>query len=192
MNCPRCALSNLPYFEACSFCETVLQPVSDASQKKEEWNRLSEPLREEFMGAYERGRERFARWRESLRQARFRHAGWGGAIYGVTALVTQAPFSTLGGFGTSVMVLFDVATGMTLGLLLNLFRGGEYRGTFLFGGAYAASVTLKALAGVILNPFEGGVLSAAGLFLFIFSGFLIALILGYIFGLNLVLERFDE
>ncbi|HEX7899019.1 MAG TPA: hypothetical protein VF950_14745 [Planctomycetota bacterium] len=177
MNCPDCGLENPPVRDACAFCDEALAP----GERREEWEKLSPALREEFSKNFERALAARRSWRESLRRRRVVHAISGGCLSGFLLAFTHGPVSSLGSFATFVVLLLDTAAGVGCGLALNFARGGEYRGMALFGGVYAASTAAKLSTGAIQVSVALG--------FFVMPGMLAALVFGYLFGLNMSMRR---
>ena len=177
MNCPGCGLENPPVHDACAFCEEPLAP----GERREEWERLSPALREEFSKSFERALAARTAWREKLRRNRVMHAVSGGCLSGFLLAFTHGPLMNLGASLTLLVFVLDAAAGAACGLALNHVRGGEYRGMTLFGGAYAASTAAKLAFGAIPMSMALG--------FFIMPGMLAALVFGYLFGLNMSMRR---
>lgn len=178
MNCPACGLENPPVHEACAFCATPIDPA----ERREEWERLTPALRDEFSKNFARALESRRAWREKLRRNRVHHGVMGACLGAFLCSATLVPAS---GSGFDVLyLLMDAALGAGAGFALNHVRGGEYQGMGLFGGAFAVSTVARmALGDLALSFFFG---------FFVFPGFLAALSLGYLFGLNLSLRRTIE
>lgn len=186
--CRGCGLSNLPYLQDCSFCGAAVQTPLEAHRKKQEWEALSEPLRDEFSREYARTLERYREWVATLKRDRWKHAAYGAAAFALPMTFILGKISAIG-FWFGVAFLADLGLGAALGYAINRLRGGEYRGMLAFGAAYAASAVTQVAVGLVANPFDMGGFGAAGPALFLFCTFIIMLVVGYLFGMNLSLER---
>jgi hypothetical protein len=163
--------------DACAFCETAIDPA----ERRGEWERLTPALREEFSKTFERALEARKAWREKLRKNRVRHTVAGACLNTVVIAFTHLPASE--GFSLPYAAL-DAGLGALAGFALNHVRGGEYRGLTFFGAVYAFSAALKVATGELPLGLLFG--------LFVLFGFVGALGLGYLFGLNLSLRRSIE
>lgn len=166
-----------------------IQGPQEALAKVREWDALSEARREEFSRSYVEDRKRFDDWLAWLRSQRWKHAAYGALTHALPATFVLGTISTAAGLFGALVILADAAAGAAAGYALNALRGGEYRGMLAFGGVYAGTTVAKVALGALLNPLELGGFGAAGPLLFLFCSFLISLVAGYLFGLNLTLER---
>lgn len=181
MNCAGCGLENPPTQEACAFCEV---PLSFPPERRAQWEALSTALRAEFSTAFERALQARRAWRERLRRNRGRTI-LAGAILNILLLaITHGPVSDGARGLTLPFFLLDAAAGAAAGFVLIAVRGGEYRGMALFGTWYAVSTGLKLGTGVMPMGLNFG--------FFVLFGLLLALCVGYGFGLNLSLRRSVE
>jgi hypothetical protein len=189
MNCARCGLTNPPYLEACDFCSRFLQTPEQSREKRIYWEGLPETARQEFDGKYRKDRERFERWKEKLHRDRFKHAAVAAAFYTVSSQVFHWSIAA-GGCGAFLLALLgDLAGGAAAGHLVNRLRGGEYRGTAAFGALYVVATSAKMATGAITSIFGGLGLAGAGVGLFVIAGLLASLVMGYLFGMHLTLEK---
>lgn len=184
MNCQDCGLENPPIHDACAFCAESLGTAGDVEGRRAEWERLTPALRDEFSRNFERALEARTTWLAKLRRNRAVHAIAGACLISFLASLTHAFASSLDGFPATLVFLLDVAAGAGGGLALNHIRGGEYRGMAFFGGVYVASTALKLSIGALYFSAILGFL--------IITGLLAALCFGYLFGLNMSLQRSME
>ena len=190
MNCASCSLSNLNYLENCDFCGEMLQTTAEAEVRKREWDALPETAKEEFAAETKKARQRMDDWLEWLRRSTRKHSIIGAIFFGIPTTVCMS-WLTGGGFILFILLVVDLATGAALGYLLNKWRGGEYRGMWMFGITFVVSSFFKAGAGAVFISFESG-WSSFGPVVMTTMGLLCTFTAGYAFGLNLTLERSDH
>lgn len=181
MSCAECGLENPPTQEACAFCEV---PLAFPPERRAQWDALTPALRAEFSTAFERALQARREWRERLRRNRWRTSAAGGVFNILLMSITHGPVLEAGGGGALLYFALDGAAGAGAGFVLNAVRGSEYRGMILFGAWYGASTALKLATGALSLGLTFG--------LFVLFGFVVALCLGYGFGLNLSLRRSVE
>jgi hypothetical protein len=178
MNCSSCGLENRPIEATCAHCGLEIQEADAARAKRREWEALPPQLREEQEKHFAALRERFDDHLRWLRRHRWLHAIVAGLVVSIfmnAAVLFEAPQT----------LPIDFALGAAAGFLLNRWRGGAYRGMWLFAGAGAVSV-------VALSPFINMKAFWEGWFLIsaLVLGFVAAA--GYYLGLKMEIDHVER
>lgn len=178
--CPQCGKAN-PLFafnclgcgNRCSREEAERQGLLDVESG------LPEEVRLRFAAARLEEERRYAAFQEYLRKRFYRHVGLGAALAFLVQFLLMCLTQSI------VFPLVFVPLGAAMGGTLNRMGGGNFTGAGLFGGAFVVAWTLS----IVLSGTD-----AVNVFVFVMSvpGFLFSLTLGYLMGLALSLERFDQ
>ncbi|MHC4601019.1 MAG: hypothetical protein ACYS47_18660 [Planctomycetota bacterium] len=183
--CPACGAKNPLFAVSCRNCHERLTDEEARRQGVKGRERgLPEGVRREFAATKRSFEERVRLHQEHLRKRFTRDMALGASIALVSCIL-------LGCLTQSVLFpLIFLPLGGAAGALLNRRGGGSFTGMAHFGAAFvvgwAASVVLSGVTPLADQIF------AVLFFGFGVTGLVLALVGGYLFGMTLSLERFDE
>ncbi|MHC4779447.1 MAG: zinc finger Ran-binding domain-containing protein [Planctomycetota bacterium] len=178
--CKNCGTTNPLFAVNCQKCHDPLTDLEAERQGLRGHEKgLPEYVRREFKDARLSEEERALKREELLRKRLYRDTGAGIMLSGCSLLLTGILAGSL------VFLVLALPGGAVAGYMVNRRGGGNFTGMWIFGTNYLvcwiASVILSG-ANVISVPF----------FVFSLIGFALSLPLGYLLGMSITMERFDE
>ncbi|MHC5082079.1 MAG: hypothetical protein ACYTHN_24000 [Planctomycetota bacterium] len=183
--CPSCRKRNPLFAVTCTECgERLTDGEADRQGLRGRETGLPDHVQREFAAAKADETERVRAHEEHLRNRLIRDMGYGAGI----GFFSQFLIMILA--GSIAFPLVYIPLGGLAGALLNRRGGGNFTGAWLFGGAFALGWILSVLCSGI-NPLHN-VMFAPAFFIFSVCGMALTLVCGYLLGMTLSFERFEE